>query len=293
MSEIVRLLQRRADAARRDTEFAVAVRHLAHPIRLAVEPSGPVVTAWEGDGRSPGEDAVVVRAAEAIWQRIACAVPAPGYHSFTAVRRQAGAVAVDGSPLAVAQALHALERLFEILRRDEEDAATSPPDLSTVSGAYHRVTVDGEPLNLYAESCGPADAPALLMLHTAGADSRQYHGLMADARLLGQTSYIYEAGCAVMIDGERTLLTGSWQPNEKGTPAEQLLAAGVADALFERFAGRLEWHEPWHHGREFSLLMRGKVDVDEANALIRELGYDDDAIDTLSRTGIVLTSTSE
>lgn len=183
MSEIVRLLQRRADAARRDTEFAVAVRHLAHPIRLAVEPSGPVVTAWEGDGRSPGEDAVVVRAAEAIWQRIACAVPAPGYHSFTAVRRQAGAVAVDGSPLAVAQALHALERLFEILRRDEEDAATSPPDLSAVSGAYHRVTVDGEPLNLYAESCGPADAPALLMLHTAGADSRQYHGLMADARL--------------------------------------------------------------------------------------------------------------
>ena len=30
---------------------------------------------------------------------------------------------------------------------------------------------------------------------------------MADARLLGQTSYIYEAGCAMVIEGERTLLT--------------------------------------------------------------------------------------
>ena len=28
--------------------------------------------------------------------------------------------------------------------------------------------------------------------------------MLSDARLLGQTSYIYEAGCAVMIDGERT-----------------------------------------------------------------------------------------
>lgn len=123
-------------------------------------------------------------------------------------------------------------------------------------------------------------ARALEACHRAGVEvvimsGRKEAQVMADARLLGQTSYIYEAGCAVMIDGERTLLTGSWQPNEKGTPAEQLLAAGVADALFERFAGRLEWHEPWHHGREFSLLMRGKVDVDEANALIRELGYDD------------------
>ena len=32
------------------------------------------------------------------------------------------------------------------------------------------------------------------------------------ARLIGQTSYIYEAGCGLMIDGETTLLTGSWSP---------------------------------------------------------------------------------
>ena len=47
--------------------------------------------------------------------------------------------------------------------------------------------------------------------------------VLADARLLGQTSYIYEAGCAVMIDGERTLLTGDWKIDDDGTPAERML----------------------------------------------------------------------
>ena len=37
------------------------------------------------------------------------------------------------------------------------------------------------------------------------------------ARLMGQTSYIYEAGCAFAIDGETTLLTGEMVPDEDGT----------------------------------------------------------------------------
>ena len=45
--------------------------------------------------------------------------------------------------------------------------------------------------------------------------------------------------------------------------------------LFEHFEGRLEYHAPWHHGRVLSHLFRGKVDVDEANALLGEHGDDD------------------
>jgi len=99
--------------------------------------------------------------------------------------------------------------------------------------------------------------------------------VMADARLLGQTSYIYEAGCGVVIDGERTLLTGGWLPDDEGTPAEKMLAAGIPDLLFERFEGRLEWHRPWHRERQLSHLFRGLVDVDEANALLAERGHAD------------------
>ena len=36
---------------------------------------------------------------------------------------------------------------------------------------------------------------------------------------MGQTSYIYEAGCAVVIDGERTYLTGDLVTDDDGTPA--------------------------------------------------------------------------
>jgi hypothetical protein len=38
--------------------------------------------------------------------------------------------------------------------------------------------------------------------------------------------------------------------------------------LLERYEGRLEPHSPWHHDRHFSHLLRGLVDVDEANSLL-------------------------
>ena len=123
--------------------------------------------------------------------------------------------------------------------------------------------------SMLLEACHRAEVEVVIM---SGRREAQVH---SDARLIGQTSYIYEAGCAMVIDRERTLLTGAWEPDEDGTPAERIIAAGVPDQLFERFEGRLEWHAPWHTGRQLSLLMRGKIDVEEANRLIAENGHDD------------------
>ena len=98
---------------------------------------------------------------------------------------------------------------------------------------------------------------------------------MEDARLIGSTSYIYEAGCAVVIDGERTVLDRrSRAPTRAGPLAETMVDRGIPDELFEHFAGRLEWHSPWHRERELSLLFRGKVDVDEANGCSPSDGHD-------------------
>jgi hydroxymethylpyrimidine pyrophosphatase-like HAD family hydrolase len=119
------------------------------------------------------------------------------------------------------------------------------------------------------EACHRADVEVVIM------SGRREAQVMADARLIGQTSYIYEAGCGVVIDGERTFLTGEWTPDGSSTPAERLLAAGVPDLLFERFPGRLEWHAPWHEGRVLSHLFRGSVDVAEANAVLVEEGHED------------------
>lgn len=125
-----------------------------------------------------------------------------------------------------------------------------------------------------------AQARGLQACHRAGVEvvimsGRREAQVMADARLIGQASYIYEAGCGVVIDGERTYLTGDWVPGDDGTPAERMLAAGIPDLLFERFPGRLEWHSPWHHERVLSHLFRGAVDVAEANAVLLEAGHRD------------------
>ena len=119
------------------------------------------------------------------------------------------------------------------------------------------------------EACYRAGVEVVIM------SGRREAQVMADARLLGQTSYIYEAGCGVFIDGERSLLTGDWVPDADGTPAEKMLATGIPELLFERFPGRLEWHHPWHHDRKLSHLFRGKVDVAQANRVLTDAGHDD------------------
>jgi hydroxymethylpyrimidine pyrophosphatase-like HAD family hydrolase len=119
------------------------------------------------------------------------------------------------------------------------------------------------------EACQRAGAEVVIM---SGRREPQVHEA---ARLMGQGSYIYEAGCAFAIDGETTLLTGEMVPDQDGTIYEKIEARGVPKLLFEHFEGRLEYHSPWHHGRVLSHLFRGKIDVDEANALLGEHGDDD------------------
>src|SRR5581483_7135302 len=92
----------------------------------------------------------------------------------------------------------------------------------------------------------------------------------------------YRAGVEVVImSGRREAsvmadarLIGRWAEGD-GTPAERMVAAGIPDLLFEAFPGRLEWHGPWHAERRYSHLMRGKVDVAEANRLLAEHGHED------------------
>ena len=119
------------------------------------------------------------------------------------------------------------------------------------------------------EACHRAGVEVVIM---SGRREPQVHEA---ARLMGQTSYIYEAGCAFAIDGETTLLTGDLVPDEDGTVYEKIEARGIPKMLFAHFEGRLEYHAPWHHGRVLSHLFRGKVDVAEANGLLESEGHRD------------------
>jgi len=116
------------------------------------------------------------------------------------------------------------------------------------------------------EGCHRAGVEVVIM------SGRREAQVMEDTRLIGQTSYIYEAGCAVVIDRETTLLTGDAGEGE-GTLFEQIEQRGIPKLLFDHFDGRLEYHAPWHTGRSHSHLFRGDVDVGEANRLLEEEGH--------------------
>jgi hydroxymethylpyrimidine pyrophosphatase-like HAD family hydrolase len=121
-------------------------------------------------------------------------------------------------------------------------------------------------------------ARALEACHRAGAEvviksGRRRVQVMEDARLMGQSSYIFELGAAMVVDGETTFLTGEVQPREGETVHDQIAATGAPELLLARYDGRLEYHVPFHLGREVSHVFRGLVDAREANELLRAEGH--------------------
>jgi hydroxymethylpyrimidine pyrophosphatase-like HAD family hydrolase len=121
-------------------------------------------------------------------------------------------------------------------------------------------------------------ARALEACHRAGVEvviksGRRRAQVMEDARLLGQTAYIFEVGSGLMIDGEVTFLTGDLQPREGKTIHAQVEESGAPALLLDRYAGRLEPHSPWHVDREVSHLFRGRIDAREANELLAASGH--------------------
>jgi hydroxymethylpyrimidine pyrophosphatase-like HAD family hydrolase len=119
------------------------------------------------------------------------------------------------------------------------------------------------------EACARADVEVVPM------SGRRRATMGEIARLLGQSSYVYEVGCGLVVDGEDSLLTGNLKPREGSTVYELIAESGAPRLLLDRYAGRLEYHSPWHEGREFTHLMRGLVDAGEANALLEANGHRD------------------
>lgn len=123
-------------------------------------------------------------------------------------------------------------------------------------------------------------ARALEACHRAGVEvvimsGRRRVQVHEDARLIGQTSFIFEAGSAFSIDGETFMATGDFAHADGVNLVEQVASRGVPDLLLEHFEGRFEYHEPWHLDREMSHLFRGEVDPAEANALLEQHGHGD------------------
>jgi pimeloyl-ACP methyl ester carboxylesterase len=125
-----------------------------------------------------------------LWQEILSPMPSPGCHSFTALQRQRPEFKIDGDALAIARALHFLERALEIGRGSPAGAATAiaPPEaaLAQVVGRHALVQSRASRARIFYEQAG--QGIPLVMLHTAGADSRQYLDLLTTSSLTGRWS---------------------------------------------------------------------------------------------------------
>lgn len=148
-------------------------------------------------GKAPGPAAFTLQAPAAIWERALQAVPPRHHHSLFALHRRTPEFTVAGDELAFAQHCHLARRLLEIGRwLATGNAAPVPhtlrpalaePEPADIRSRVLAVAADGIDWRIHLDQAGPKGAGTtgrdLLCLHTAGADSRQFHRLMADRRI--------------------------------------------------------------------------------------------------------------
>ncbi len=147
-----------------------------------------------GQGAAPEADFTVRAPAEA-WQRFWETEPEPFYQSLFSMLARVPGVAVTGDQLRFAQHASTVRRVLEIGREvrartspdrpspapaPEQDAR--PAEEEPITGHYRRLTIAGERARIYYEEAGLGRD--LILLHTAGSDSRQFYHLMNDTRLL-------------------------------------------------------------------------------------------------------------
>jgi phosphoglycolate phosphatase len=117
------------------------------------------------------------------------------------------------------------------------------------------------------EACWRADVEVVLY------SGRRQQSVFESSRLIGSSSYVFELGCGLVLDGELEWLTGGVEPSSSaGSIHDQIGASGAPALLLERYAGRLEYHTPWSIGREVSHLFRGSVDLSEVSSVLADAG---------------------
>jgi phosphoglycolate phosphatase len=146
------------------------------------------------------------------------------------------------------------------------DGTLLGPNASLLRGADGRFSALGVRA---LEACWRADVEVVVY------SGRRQSSVFESTRLIGSSSYIFELGCGLVLDGSLEWLTDGVAPSpEHGSIYDQIEASGAPAMLLERFAGQLEYHTPWSIGREVSHLFRGAVDLDAVQSVLAAAGFD-------------------
>lgn len=174
----------RLATALNDPELLAMARGLEARLRLRCGEAGLDLLAQGGTltaGRMAGQADVTLEGDAPLWRAVLAEVPPPRSQSFTALQLANPAASVSGDALRLAQSRPVLERLLELLRAPAPAAAQAAPDLSGITGRYVRLDAPDGIHDIFVEEAGRG-IPVVL-LHTAGADARQYQALLAAAEL--------------------------------------------------------------------------------------------------------------
>lgn len=145
------------------------------------------------------------------------------------------------------------------------DGTLLGPGASLLRGADNRFSSAGVRA---LEVCWRAGAQVVLY------SGRRQSSVFESARLIGESSYIFELGCGLVVDGELEWLTDDVVPSATlGSIYRQIEASGAPSLLLEHFRGSLEYHTPWSIEREVSHLFRGAVELDDARAVLDRSGF--------------------
>ena len=130
---------------------------------------------------------------------------------------------------------------------------------------------DGTPTLAAAEALVAAGAAGLEVVPVSGRTWPQLHELN---RLLGLRDAVAELGTVLVVEGEPELLWGEVPRGEGPTPVAVMERAGALDLLLTSYPGRIEPHTPWVtlYPRQGTILLRGNVPLEEANARLADAG---------------------
>lgn len=104
--------------------------------------------------------------------------------------------------------------------------------------------------------------------------------LVEAAHTFGADGYVAELGGVIGwsrgVQGwEHELHAGAMPAAFAGQlPAAVVEDSGIVTALCDRYPGRLEHHEPWHVGHEADVMLRGRVDIADAETWLAAQGFD-------------------
>ena len=151
----------------------------------------------------------------------------------------------------------------------------------------------GRLLTDYAGNPSSAVAEAIVALREVGVElvivtgrsrfqGNEFIRILDALAFIGEMGTVKQERGASPIDIAYDTGTFDWDRERYATPYEAILASGARDALFERFAGKLEMNYPRCLNRDVTHALRGYADVDEVIAFFQgngyELGFEDNGM---------------